>query len=98
MPEVLGGGDTAGELRDLPIGVAEAREDRLDDRGVVEMDVRRQLARGGSGAVLAARLAALSLPRGPRTGAAGGLGAKLQSLGAKLVDGAERMLTIVGFD
>jgi len=49
-------------------------------------------------AVLAARLAALSLPRGPRTGAAGGLGAKLQSLGAKLVDGAERMLTIVGFD
>jgi glycerate kinase len=48
--------------------------------------------------VLAARLAGLGLPRGPRTGAAGGLGAKLLSLGAELVDGAERMLDVLDFD
>jgi glycerate 2-kinase len=48
--------------------------------------------------VLAARLAALGLPRGPRTGAAGGLGAKLLSLGAELVDGAARVLEVLGFD
>ena len=49
-------------------------------------------------AVLAARLAALGLPGGPRTGAAGGLGAKLLSLGAALVDGGARMLEVLGFD
>jgi len=48
--------------------------------------------------VLAQRLAGLGLPGGPRTGAAGGLGAKLLSLGAALVDGAERMLDVLGFD
>jgi glycerate kinase len=47
--------------------------------------------------MLAARLAGLGLPRGPRTGAAGGLGAKLLSLGAELVDGGERMLDVLGF-
>jgi len=47
--------------------------------------------------VLAARLAGLGLPRGPHTGAAGGLGAKLMSLGAELVDGAARMLDVLGF-
>jgi glycerate 2-kinase len=47
--------------------------------------------------LLAARLAGLGLPRGPRTGAAGGLGAKLLSLGADLVDGGERMLDVLGF-
>ena len=48
--------------------------------------------------VLAARLAGLGLPRGPRTGAAGGLGAKLLSLHAELVDGGDRMLEVLGFD
>ena len=47
--------------------------------------------------VLAARLAGLGLPGGPRTGAAGGLGAKLLSLGGDLVDGGERMLDVLGF-
>jgi glycerate 2-kinase len=47
--------------------------------------------------LLAARLAGLGLPRGPRTGAAGGLGAKLLSLGADLVDGGERLLDVLGF-
>jgi glycerate kinase len=47
--------------------------------------------------LLAARLAGLGLPRGPRTGAAGGLGAKLLQLGAELVDGGDRMLDILGF-
>ena len=47
--------------------------------------------------LLAARLAGLGLPRGPRTGAAGGLGAKLLSLGADLVDGGERMLDVLHF-
>jgi len=47
--------------------------------------------------MLAERLAGLGLPGGPRTGAAGGLGAKLLSLGADLVDGGERMLDVLGF-
>lgn len=48
--------------------------------------------------VLTQRLASLGLPHGPRTGAAGGLGARLLALGAELVDGAERMLDVLGFD
>jgi glycerate kinase len=48
--------------------------------------------------VLTQRLSSLSLPRGPRTGAAGGLGARLASLGAELVDGAEKMLDVLDFD
>ncbi|HXU61961.1 MAG TPA: glycerate kinase [Polyangia bacterium] len=48
--------------------------------------------------LLEARLAALGLPSGPHTGAAGGLGAKLLSLGAELVDGGERMLDVLHFD
>jgi glycerate kinase len=48
-------------------------------------------------ALLAARLAALGLPAGPRTGAAGGLGAKLLALGAELVDGGDRMLDVLDF-
>jgi glycerate kinase len=47
---------------------------------------------------LTQRLSSLGLPRGPRTGAAGGLGAKLASLGAELVGGAERMLEVLGFE
>jgi glycerate kinase len=47
--------------------------------------------------LLAERLASLGLPGGPRTGAAGGLGAKLLSLGADLVDGGERMLDVLDF-
>jgi glycerate kinase len=47
--------------------------------------------------LLAERLAGLGLPRGPHTGAAGGLGAKLLSLGAELVDGAERVLEVLDF-
>lgn len=47
---------------------------------------------------LTARLLGLGLPRGPRTGAAGGLGAKLLSLGGDLVDGAARMLEVSRFE
>jgi len=47
---------------------------------------------------LTERLLSLGLPRGPRTGAAGGLGAKLLSLDARLVDGAETILEVVGFE
>jgi len=47
--------------------------------------------------LLTARLLGLGLPRGPRTGAAGGLGAKLLALGATLVDGGEAMLDVLGF-
>jgi glycerate kinase len=47
--------------------------------------------------VLTQRLASLGLPRGPRTGAAGGLGARLAWLGADLVDGAENMLDVLDF-
>ena len=36
--------------------------------------------------------------RGPRTGAAGGLGARLEWLGAELVDGAERILDVLDFE
>ena len=48
--------------------------------------------------VLTERLLGLCLPRGPRTGAAGGLGARFAALGAQLVDGAEEMLRVLGFD
>ncbi|MBS1765795.1 MAG: glycerate kinase [Acidobacteria bacterium] len=48
--------------------------------------------------ILTERLLGLCLPRGPRTGAAGGLGAKLLAHGASLVDGAEEMLQALGFD
>ena len=48
--------------------------------------------------VLADRLRSLGLPRGPHTGAAGGLGAKLLSLGATLTDGGETMLDVLRFD
>jgi len=47
--------------------------------------------------VLTERLLSLGLPGGPRTGAAGGLGAKLLSMGATLTDGADTMLDILGF-
>jgi glycerate kinase len=47
--------------------------------------------------ILAQRLARLGLPGGPHTGAAGGLGAKLLSLGAELVDGGERLLDVLDF-
>jgi len=47
--------------------------------------------------ILAARLAGLGLPAGPRTGAAGGLGAKLLQLGAQLCDGGERLLELLDF-
>ncbi|MBI5474799.1 MAG: glycerate kinase [Ignavibacteriae bacterium] len=48
--------------------------------------------------VLRDRLMAVGLPTGPFTGAAGGLGAKLLALGAKLVAGADEFLEVVGFD
>ena len=47
---------------------------------------------------LTERLLALGLPRGPRTGAAGGLGAKLLALGATLTDGGPAMLDLLDFD
>lgn len=47
---------------------------------------------------LTARLLELGLPGGPRSGSAGGLGARLQALGAELADGAARMLEACGFD
>jgi glycerate kinase len=47
--------------------------------------------------LLAERLASLGLPSGPRTGAAGGLGAKLLQLGAELVDGGDRLLDVLDF-
>ena len=48
--------------------------------------------------MLEARLRSQGLPGGPRTGAAGGLGARLLLLGAVLVDGAQTMLDALGFD
>ncbi len=44
------------------------------------------------------RLMSLGLPTGEFTGAAGGLGGKLLSLGATLVAGAEEMLDVVHFE
>ncbi len=55
-------------------------------------------ARPGDIPLLTERLLSLGLPRGPRTGAAGGLGARLLSLGAELVDGAERLLDVLDFE
>jgi hypothetical protein len=42
VPEVVRGGDAGGHRRDLTIGAAEAGEDRLDDRSVVEVEVGAQ--------------------------------------------------------
>jgi len=47
---------------------------------------------------LTQRLLSLGLPTGPRTGCAGGLGAKLASLGAELVDGATAILEVTSFE
>jgi glycerate kinase len=47
--------------------------------------------------ILTNRLLELNLPCGSRTGAAGGLGAKLLSMGATLVDGGECMLETLHF-
>ena len=47
--------------------------------------------------LLEKRLRNLGLPCGPHTGAAGGLGAKLLSLGACLVDGTEQILEVLDF-
>jgi glycerate kinase len=47
--------------------------------------------------LLTERLRGLGLPRGPHTGAAGGLGGKLLSLGARLTNGGEAMLDMVHF-
>jgi glycerate kinase len=44
------------------------------------------------------RLSSLGLPHGPRTGAAGGLGARLAWLGAELVNGAESILDVLDFE
>lgn len=48
--------------------------------------------------MLQERLLSQGLPQGPRTGAAGGLGARLLLLGGELMDGAETMLDILRFD
>lgn len=48
--------------------------------------------------LLTERLLSLGLPTGEFTGAAGGLGGKLLSLGATLVAGAEEFLGVVNFD
>ncbi len=45
-----------------------------------------------------AELLASGLPRGPHTGAAGGLGAKLASLGARLVPGGSELLDLLDFE
>jgi glycerate kinase len=55
-------------------------------------------ARSEDISLLTDRLLSLKLPCGPRTGAAGGLGAKLLSLGARLVDGAESLLDLFDFE
>lgn len=55
-------------------------------------------ARPADISVLTERLLSQGLPRGKHTGAAGGLGARLQLLGARLVDGAETMLDVLHFD
>lgn len=48
--------------------------------------------------LLTDRLLSQGLPHGLHTGAAGGLGARLLSLGARLVDGAEELLRLLHFD
>ena len=49
-------------------------------------------------AALEQRFAALGLPDGAGSGAAGGLGAALAALGAELVGGSELVLDTIGFD
>jgi glycerate 2-kinase len=70
---------------------------RTDLADAARLFARQKGAQPGDIPALAARLAGLGLPHGPGTAAAGGLGAKLLSLGAELVDGGERMLDVLGF-
>jgi glycerate kinase len=97
----LGGSATVDGGRDWPVlrlppttVFCDVRTDLAD---AARIFAPQKGARAEDVPVLAERLANLGLPRGPHTGAAGGLGAKLLSLGAELVDGAERMLDVLGF-
>ncbi len=73
---------------DVQTDLSKAAEMFGPQKGATPDDVR----------ILTARLLSLGLPTGPYTGAAGGLGAKLLSLGAQLVSGAEKFLEVVDFD
>ncbi|MEO8167596.1 MAG: glycerate kinase [bacterium] len=73
---------------DVRTGLAQAAEIFGPQKGARAEDIP----------VLKERLSSLGLPTGEFSGAAGGLGGKLLSLGATLVAGAEEILTVVEFD
>lgn len=71
---------------------------RTELRNAVQIFGPQKGVRAEDISLLTERLCSLGLPDGPFTGAAGGLGAKLQSLGAILVDGALQMMDAIHFD
>ena len=71
---------------------------RTDLEKAAEIFGPQKGARPDEVSVLRERLMSLGLPTGALTGAAGGLGAKLLSVGAKLVAGADEFLKVVSFD
>jgi glycerate kinase len=90
-------------LRDLPVRVlCDVRNPLLGPRGAARVFGPQKGADPETVEVLEARLAALEelAPYRdlPGAGAGGGLGAALASLGAELVDGAELVLDLIGFD
>jgi glycerate kinase len=72
---------------DVITDLADAAKMFAPQKGAREMDIP----------LLTERLLHLGLPRGPYTGAAGGIGAKLLSLGAKLICGADGVLNSLNF-
>jgi len=98
----LGGSATVDGGRDWPAlrlaGVTVFCDVRTDLADAARIFAPQKGARPQDVPLLAERLLGLGLPRGPHTGAAGGLGAKLLSLGATLTDGGEAMLDVLGFD
>ena len=90
-------------LRDMPIRVAcDVRNPLLGERGAARVFGPQKGATTEGALTLELRLGAMEelAPYRdlPGAGAGGGLGAALASLGAELVDGAELVLDLIGFD
>lgn len=97
----LGGSATVDGGRDWPPlrlpSVTVFCDVRTDLADAARLFAPQKGARAEDVPVLTARLLGLGLPGGQHTGAAGGLAAKLLSLGATLTDGGETLLDVLGF-
>jgi glycerate kinase len=95
---VDGGAGMREVLDELPLPTVAACDVLSPLLDAVYVFARQKGARDDQLDELAARLARLGLPDVPGSGAAGGLGAALASLGATLVPGAALVLDAIAFD